>query len=441
MLTVDMAACAAVTKIATTVYEVPTKAKVATYLSLREQNWKQLNKDLNAAASQAEKEEVFREYLVSINNEKKRIFGSQGECNEKWVASLNHYLVVRSTIANKHGCIHILDGYCQSIEDKMQPGSGLRMQPLDEIMCANCTPKIGSPTRYGVAMCEKRGMMDCSEGCRLVKYCSKRCQKEHSPAHKVDCKSWYAETAWLKGSKYDTNAEDASAEPQIVDQRFHSKAIRFPSSATSLPTPSSACLAKSGDLSDMVHTILSVPDGYEGEITLHLNHTSPNVAFNNLLSLLAMGTLAELSCDMVIQLWYCVAMTCDQMEIITNMLGKLVQGSEGKVMNGPYSASLPKLPHVMLTVYLDQKHWCLCFTENTLESLRHIGKCMEDRNKYFLSPQGKRYAVEMLTALSPHQRVSWDNFVEHGMLLPLGAFNAHHNVQNPFLFNIDNHWS
>ena len=26
------------------------------------------------------------------------------------------------------------------------------------------------------------------------------------------------------------------------------------------------------------------------------------------------------------------------------------------------------------------------------------------------------------------------------MLLPLGAFNAHHNVQNPFLFDVDNHW-
>ncbi|KAL5477406.1 hypothetical protein EMCRGX_G024202 [Ephydatia muelleri] len=415
------------------------ESKVAAYLSLKEQKRKQLNKDLNAAASQAEKEAVFREYLDSIYHENigEFIFGFEGERNEKWVASGNEDFVVLSILANTHGCKHILDGYCQSIEDKMQPGSGLRMQPLDEIMCANCTPKIGSPTRYGVAMCEKRGMIDCSEGCRLVKYCSKRCQTEHSPAHKVDCKSWYAEAAWLKGSKYDTTAEDASAEPQIVDRRFHSKAIRFPSSATSLPTPCSACLTESGDLSDMVYTILSVPDGYEGEITLHLNHASPNVAFCNVLSLLAMGTLAEVSFDMVIQLWYSVAMTCDQTEIITKMLGKLVQG---KVVKGPYSASLPKLPHVTLTVDLDQKHWCLFITENTSELPRHIGKCMEDRDRHFLSPQGKRYAVEMLTTLSPHQRVSWDNFVEHGMLLPLGAFNAHHNVQNPFLFDVDNRW-
>ena len=433
-----MAACAASDEDSNDCVRSTYESQVATYLSLREQNWKQLNKALNAAASQAEKEKVFREYLA---NEKTGnfIISFAGECNEKWVASGNEDFVVLSTLANTHGCKHILDGYSQSIEDKMQPGSGLRMQPLDEIMCANCTPKIGSQTRYSVAMCEKRGMMDCSEGCRLVKYCSQTCQKEHSPAHKVDCKSWYAETAWLKGSKYDTTAEDASAEPQIVDRRFQSKAIRFPSSVTSLPTPCSACLAESGDLSDMVYTILSVPDEYEGEITLHLNHASPNVAFRNMLSLLATGTLAELSCDVVIQLWYSVAMTCDQMEIITKMLGKLVQYSEGKVVNGPYSASLPKLPHVTLTVDLDQKHWFVML-ENTLESPRHIGKCMEDRNKYFLSPQGKRYSVEMLTTLSSHQRVSWDNFVKHGMLLPLGAFNAHHNVLNPFLFDVDNRW-
>ncbi|KAL5481216.1 hypothetical protein EMCRGX_G021332 [Ephydatia muelleri] len=65
---------------------------------------------------------------------------------------------------------------------------------------------------------------------------------------------------------------------------------------------------------------------------------------------------------------------------------------------------------------------------------------MEDRDRHFLSPQGKRYAVEMLTTLSPHQRVSWDKFAKHGMLLPLGAFNAHHNLQNPFLFNVDHRW-
>eukprot|EP00731_Ephydatia_muelleri_P023722 Em0015g1305a len=418
------------------------ESKVAAYLSLKEQKRKQLNKDLNAAASQAEKEAVFREYLDSIYHENtgEFIVGFEGECNEKWEASRNKDYVVLSTLAKKHGCMHIVNECCQSLEDKMQPCSGLRMQPLDEIMCANCTPKIGSQTRYGVAMCEKRGMMDCSEGCRLVKYCSKTCQKEHSLAHKVDCKSWYAETAWLKGSKYDTTAEDASVEPQIVDRRFHSKAIRFPSSVTSLPTPCSACLAESGDLSDMVYTILSVPDGYEGEITLYLNHASPNVAFRNLLSLLAMGTLGELSFDMVIQLWYSVAMTDKQLGSITKMLGKLVQDSEGKVVKGPYSASLPKLPQVMLTVDLDQTHWGLCFTENTLESQRHIGKCMEDRDRHFLSPQGKRYAVEILTTLSSHQKVSWDNFVEQGMLLPLGAFNAHHNVQNPFLFDVDNHW-
>ena len=416
------------------------ESKVATYLSIREQKRKQLNKDLNAAASQAEKEEVFREYLVSIFRENigEFTFGFEGECNEKWEASRNEDYVVLFTLANKHGCMHIVEECSQSLE--MQPGSGLRMQPLDEIMCANCIPKSGSQTRYGVARCEKRGMMDCSEGCRLVKYCSQRCQKEHSLAHKVDCKSRYAETAWLKGSKYDTTAEDASGEPQIVDRRFHPKAIRFPSSVTSLPTPCSACLAESGDLSDMVYTILSVPDGYEGEITLHLNHASPNIAFCNLLLLLAMGTLGELSFDMVIQLWYSVAMTDKQMLIITKMIGKLVQDSEGKVTKGPYSTSLPKLPHVMLTVDLDPKHWFVMLTENTLESSRHIRKCMVDRDKHFLSPQGKRYAVEMLTTLSSHQRVSWDNFAEQGMLLPLGAFNAHHNVQNPFLFNVDNRW-
>ena len=411
--------------------------KVATHLSLREQKGKQLNKALNAAASQAEKEEVCREYLVSVSNEKMGEFMFNLEEFEKWEASCNQDLMVLFALLNKHECMHILEEYWESQVDEIQLGSGLWMQPLDEIMCANCTPKIESQT--GIR-CDKRGTMICSEGCGLVKYCSQTCQKEHSPIHEVDCKSRYAKKAWLKGSKYDTTAEDASAEPQIVGRRFLSKAIQFPSSAASLPTPFSACLAESGDLSDMVQTILSVPDGYEGEITLHLNHVSPNATFCNLLSLLTMGTLGELSCDMLIQLWYSVAMTDNQMLDITKMFGKLLRDFEGEVMKGPYCASLPKLPHVTLTVDLERKHWFVMMTDYTSQSPRNIRNCMDDRNKHLFSPQGKRYAVEMLTTLSSHQRVSWDKFTELGILLPLGAFNVYHSVQNPFLFDVNNRW-
>ena len=416
------------------------ESKIAAHLSVSEQNRKQLNKALNAAASLAEKEEVFRVYLDSIFDENsmcKFMHSSEGE-RQKWGASRKQDSVVLSALANKHGCMHIVVEHFQTQLDKMQPGSGLRMQPLDEIMCANSTPTI----KNGVAVCEKRGTMVCS-GCRLVKYCSKECQMKHWPAHKFDCKSRYAKMAWLECSEYDTTAEDANAEqmPQIVYRRFNSKAIQFPSSAASLPMPCSACLAESGDLSDIVHTILSVPDGYEGEVTLHLNHASPNVAFCNLLSLLAMGTLGELSCDMLIQLWYSVAMTEQQIQKISEMCTKLLKDSEEKVMKGPYCASLPKLPQVTLTIDLESKHWFKMVTENlTLQSPRHIEACMEDRRKHLLSPQGKRYAVDMLTALSSHQRVSWDIFAQLGMLLPLGALNAHHNVQNPFLFDVNHCW-
>ena len=110
-------------------------------------------------------------------------------------------------------------------------------------------------------------------------------------------------------------------------------------------------------------------------------------------------------------------------------------------MKGPYCVSLPKLPQVTLTVDLESKHWFKMVTEyRTSQSPRHIGKCMEDRRKHLFSPQGKRYAAEMLTALSSYQRVSWDNFAQLGMLLPLGAYNAHHNVQNPFLFDVNHCW-
>ena len=65
MSTVDMAACAASDEDSNDCVRSTYESQVATYLSLREQNWQQLNMDLNAAASQAEKEKVFREYLAN----------------------------------------------------------------------------------------------------------------------------------------------------------------------------------------------------------------------------------------------------------------------------------------------------------------------------------------------------------------------------------------
>ena len=420
------------------------ESKIATYLSLRQETEK-LSKALNAAASQEEKEKVFREYLVCSSDKKGGFLRSTEEERQENLEDFcfNRYYTVVSTLAQKHGCMYIMNEWSiKTMLNQMQPGSGLRLQPLTEIMCANCTLKTGSQGHPGVAECEKLGTMVCS-GCHLVKYCSKRCQKQHWPAHKVDCKSLYAKEDWLKGSMYEMTAEDASAKrmPLIVGQRFRSKAVNFSSSAMSLPTPCSAVLAESGDLSDMVHTILSVPDEYEGEITLHINHPSPHIAFCNLLSLLAMGSLGELSCDMLIQLWYSVAMTSEQMQNIIKMIGgDLITGSKGAVIKSQYCASLPKLPLVMLKVNL-QRHLVDPYTTGcTLQSTRCIGMCMEDRYKHIIRPEGKRYAVEMLTTLSSHQRVSWDKYARLGMLLPLGALNADHNLPNPFLFDVDNHW-
>ena len=66
------------------------------------------------------------------------------------VASGNEDAVVVSTLANTHGCKRILDASDQLVVDKMQPGSGLRMQPLDKIMCANSTPIVS----YGDGKCD-----------------------------------------------------------------------------------------------------------------------------------------------------------------------------------------------------------------------------------------------------------------------------------------------
>lgn len=47
----------------------------------------------------------------------------------------------------------------------------------------------------GKSTCVKEGKLRCS-GCFLVAYCSKECQLEHWPIHRVDCKSALMSDDW-----------------------------------------------------------------------------------------------------------------------------------------------------------------------------------------------------------------------------------------------------
>ena len=339
-------------------------------------------------------------------------------------------LVLQSLIV-KHELSDFFEDFITSTANEQRPGSGVAGAPLDRILCANSNPRLGGSNTQ--ARCTQAGTLVCSR-CHLVKYCSQVCQRDHAKDHAYDCKSRYAGSEWLPGSKYDSESpyrkEGAPA--------ARSKAIRFPSRPADLPTGCNACLLASSDLNDIVETILSIPDGHTGDLALHVNHLQPHVAFCNFITLLMLGNLGDSSSDLLTQLWYSVAMTQDQKILIAKVFHDTIVFTNLD-LNAAILPTMSQLPEVSLKVEMSKDDWCF-FGENLFQPERNIGECMGSRRAHLFTDQGKADAVCMMQTLSPYERACWDSFRQTGMLLPMGAFNAHHNIQNELMFDPQNCW-
>ena len=57
-----------------------------------------------------------------------------------------------------------------------------------------------------------------------------------------------------------------------------------------------------------------------------------------------------------------------------------------------------------------------------------------------MAPERKDYRDRFYGKLKPYHRVSVNEFRSHGLLLPLGAVNAHFNITNGFLLHPESGW-
>ncbi|CAG8628572.1 17908_t:CDS:1 [Dentiscutata erythropus] len=62
------------------------------------------------------------------------------------------------------------------------------------------------------------------------------------------------------------------------------------------------------------------------------------------------------------------------------------------------------------------------------------------RNAIMLNPSRIDYRHRYLQRLAPGERICFDNFRHHGILLPYGALNANHNTQNKFIIDPTYGW-
>ncbi|CAG8470350.1 20392_t:CDS:2 [Cetraspora pellucida] len=266
-------------------------------------------------------------------------------------------------------------------------GSGVDGKPLKQVTCAN----IIIANNF---FCKKIADKICSS-CHVTSYCSKECQKMHWKLHKITCKSDIASKDWKPDYIIEmrTPAFYAQSQPFIsfnpltteylwgnmpaIDiVNLASNELSNGKSCSDYKVPFNLLFAASGDLNDVIASINGLPLDFNQPINICIN---------------------------------------DHAERIVN------------------KEDIFEFGKLQIRTHFDSETW-ICFA-GMLSNQIDLQTAVDSRNNIMLNPARRDYRHRYMQCLTPGERICFDNFRHHGILLPFGALDAHHNVPNRFIID------
>ncbi|KAJ2924336.1 hypothetical protein H1R20_g12763, partial [Candolleomyces eurysporus] len=279
--------------------------------------------------------------------------------------------------------------------------------PPAVLPCANV-----QPARYSA--CEKPGTKACS-ACKLVSYCSKECQTADWKNHKTVCKNFMRSSDW---------------QPSWVIER------RTPS----FMGPTDEDVKSFSNLGDL---------GFNGGSSLWGN--MPAIDLINLsvneadaqkdFSLAFVDE--NLAADIALHFWYSAFMPAEyRLQILGCVSAFLKHFVDPASQEKPYP--LGATSNFEIPWLSEQHRKCLLHYMFDPDSPHSAGIAIDDAQAEYdrvrMAPERRDYRDRMYTNLKPSHRVAFYAFRRYGIVLPLGAANAHFNCANSSLFSLEGKW-
>ncbi len=188
------------------------------------------------------------------------------------------------------------------------------------------------------------------------------------------------------------------------------------------------CFASSGGIQNTIEIVCQLPGHFQGSLIVYLNDYNTKIAVRNLLMLELLRINGFEAIDTVIALWFSVLLTTNQLLVCDNAARTLLDrtltetefhemhfpGSQGSTLIAQFDKST--LWNLILRVAIQDSP----VVTTTLKS------CMQ--------PQS--YALNCkLGCLQPAHRVTWKEYLDHGLVLPFSADKRVHDQLNPYLHN------
>ncbi|KAG8952851.1 hypothetical protein FRC03_012002 [Tulasnella sp. 419] len=328
-------------------------------------------------------------------------------------------------------------------------GSGIGGKTLDYLLCARSE---SGKTLEGP--CPNKGDHRCSE-CRLVKYCSKECQREHWRIHKLQCRHFYGskdwEPAWTREKRTAAFMNDSKNYIQF-GREGHYLWGNMPAAdylnlshnegMDQIYRDFNLCFAASGDIRNMVKTVNGLPENYQGKVSITMNDFNPYVTARNLI-LVCMLTdklppdVEELA-EAAVHYSYSAALTSHQAQYLSYWMSQILAFQSFSphpmvFLGGPVADDLTNVGF-MFDYSILQVFKKLSGAQYSLKD------ALEDMRSVTLAPSRVDYRDRHLGRMRPPHRVSYLSHAENGMVLPFGAARASFTEPNRILFNEDGNW-
>ncbi|CAG8592488.1 7809_t:CDS:1 [Dentiscutata erythropus] len=319
-------------------------------------------------------------------------------------------------------------------------GSGVDGKQLQQVTCAN----INIANRF---FCKKIADKLCSS-CHVISYCSKECQKMHWKFHKINCKSDIASKDWkpdyineMRTPAFYSNQPFVSFNPLIREYlwgnipaidivNLASNELADGKSCSDYKDPINLLFAASGDLNDVITSVNGLPLDFNQPVNICINDYAERVVIRNFIILYLLAELGKDAIDLVIHIWYSSALTDKQSLKCIEILSKILQDKlDSKVKKG-YTFEFGKLK---VRTHFNSETW-MCLAEMLSNDI-DLQTAVDMRNDIMLNPAREDYRHRYMQRLTPGERICFDNFRHHGILLPYGVMNAHHNTPNRFIID------
>ncbi|KAF8621874.1 hypothetical protein AX15_007432 [Amanita polypyramis BW_CC] len=191
-------------------------------------------------------------------------------------------------------------------------GSGLNGATVSILPCGNATSRGQT-----LKLCPNAGILTCSK-CSLVKYCSPRCQIQHSPIHRAVCQNVFLNNDWRRCCSVEQRdlASNHKTVQILMPIRHMSWSnspaydciqLNFNEGLDAKDIDFRLCLVDSPDFLNVVRTVNSLPRNYRGKCDFLLNNADAVVTNRNLLilhALLSPGPSIEEAAELATHLMY-----------------------------------------------------------------------------------------------------------------------------------------